>query len=81
MVYSQIMQDSRRIVHNSMEGEQIGAGETVMNLYDPPERDLGIMFQIDANRINARGDLENMNQLQKWHADRKQLLPLASPVA
>jgi hypothetical protein len=26
-------------------------------------------FQIDTNRINSRGRLENMNLLEKWHGD------------
>ena len=31
--------------------------------------DLASPFQIDANRINARGALPNMTRLEKWHAD------------
>ena len=34
-----------------------------------PERSLPLEFYIDANRINARQGLPNMNQLEKWHSD------------
>jgi len=38
--------------------------------YDRDRRvDLARPFQIDANRINARGSLPNMTRLEKWHAD------------
>ncbi len=36
---------------------------------DQTERSLSRMFQIDTNRINSRGRLENMNRLEKWHED------------
>ena len=37
---------------------------------DPHRRvDLARPFQIDANRINARGSLPNMSRLEKWRAD------------
>jgi hypothetical protein len=29
----------------------------------------GPEFCVDANRVNARGKLSAMNQLEKWHAD------------
>lgn len=31
-----------------------------------PSRETGLYFLIDTNRINARGALPNMNQLEKW---------------
>ena len=36
---------------------------------DQTERFLSRMFQIDTNRINSRGHLENMNTLEKWRKD------------
>ncbi|MCK4261634.1 hypothetical protein KAW55_01275 [bacterium] len=33
------------------------------------ERYVYLDFQIDTNRINSRGRLKNMNQLEKWHDD------------
>lgn len=33
-------------------------------------RNLGITFQIDTNRINSRGGLPGMNQLEHWHKNR-----------
>jgi hypothetical protein len=35
-------------------------------MYEEP-RELYLTFQIDTNRINARGKLENMNKLEHWH--------------
>jgi hypothetical protein len=32
-----------------------------------PERELPLRFQIDTNRINARGGEIHMNRLQRWH--------------
>lgn len=34
-----------------------------------PPRRIGIMFQIDTNRINAKQQIENMNLLEKWAKD------------
>ena len=36
-------------------------------------------FQIDANRINASGRLENMNKLEKWHRDKVIRIKMAQP--
>ncbi len=33
------------------------------------DRYLYLIFHIDANRINARGKLEHVNRLEKWHSD------------
>lgn len=33
------------------------------------QRFIGLMFQIDTNRINARENLENMNRLEQWAAN------------
>ena len=35
------------------------------------------MFQLDTNRINSRGKLPNINQLEKWHADGVILMDLS----
>lgn len=41
-----------------------------MSSYDQKRRvDLARPFQIDANRINARGSQPNMTRLEKWHQD------------
>lgn len=34
-----------------------------------PDRYVHLSFQIDTNRINARGSLPNMNQLEEWRAN------------
>ncbi len=36
---------------------------------DQTERFLSRMLQIDTNRINSRGNIENMNRLEKWRED------------
>src|SRR5262245_40549010 len=32
-------------------------------------RDTGLRFQLDTNRINSRGRLPSISQLEKWYAD------------
>jgi len=44
-----------------------------------PDRYLHKMFQIDTNRINARGGLENMNQLEQWHENGVINIQMAEP--
>ena len=34
-----------------------------------PRKRSGAQFFLDANRVNAKGKLSAMNQLEKWHAD------------
>jgi hypothetical protein len=41
---------------------------TVMNSRDD-DRYVHVEFQVDANRVNARGKLEAMNQLERWYRD------------
>jgi len=43
-------------------------------------RELDLTFQIDTNRINSRGRLENMNKLNMWH-DRRLIRVLMSDVS
>ena len=38
-------------------------------LHDMPARSVYVRLQIDTNRINARGALPSMNQLEKWRSD------------
>ena len=35
----------------------------------PPERNLARTYHLDANRVNARQGLHDMNQLEVWHAN------------
>lgn len=44
-----------------------------------PDRYVHKMFQIDTNRINARGGLENMNLLEQWHNDGVIKLEMSEP--
>jgi hypothetical protein len=38
-----------------------------------------LRFQIDANRINASGQLENMNKLERWRRDKVISINMAQP--
>lgn len=42
------------------------------------ERFVGLSFQIDANRINGRNALENMNRLEAWHKSGVVLINMSS---
>ena len=44
-----------------------------------PNRYVHKMFQIDTNRINARGGLEHMNQLEEWHENGVIHIQMAEP--
>lgn len=44
-----------------------------------PDRYVYKMFQIDTNRINARGGLENMNKLERWHNDGVIKIEMSEP--
>lgn len=48
-----------------------------MNVYAPPERDTGLAFHLDTNRINAYERLEAVNQLEQWDRDQVILLELS----
>lgn len=54
-----------------------------MHMSDPktgmPDRYVHKMFQIDTNRINARGGLDNMNKLEKWHNDGVIKIEMSEP--
>jgi len=39
-------------------------------LDDMPKRNIGCVYHIDANRINAKQKDANVNQLEKWHKNR-----------
>jgi hypothetical protein len=43
------------------------------------DRHVYLAFQIDANRINARQQLPNMNRLERWRAEGVILLDMAEP--
>ena len=44
-----------------------------------PDRYVYVMFHIDTNRINARGGLENMNRLERWHQSKVIRLEMSEP--
>jgi hypothetical protein len=44
-----------------------------------PNRFVFAAFQIDTNRINARQQIESMNQLEKWARDKVILLDMSEP--
>lgn len=48
-----------------------------MNDYD--RRRIPGRFQIDANRINSSGRLQNMNTLERWHKDKVIRIMMAQP--
>ncbi len=48
-----------------------------MNDYD--RRRIPVRFQIDANRINSSGRLQNMNTLERWHKDKVIRIMMAQP--
>jgi hypothetical protein len=45
-----------------------------------PNRDTGLCFQIDTNRINSRQKDKQMNQIEKWNNDGVIFLYLTEPV-
>lgn len=50
-----------------------------MSALDMPRRSVAVAVHLDANRINSRGGLEHVNQLEQWHEDGVILLEMARP--
>lgn len=44
-----------------------------------PPRSVAVTVHLDANRINSRGRLEHVNQLERWHEAGVILLEMARP--